>query len=88
MEQKVEEVLRRNFAGSSLVTLKDSPGNERYYGHLLWDGFAGQSFLRRQNKVVRVLKRELGPEMNEILHIFTYTPYEYEQMTSMDQAAA
>ena len=84
MEQKVEEILRRNFAGSSLVKIGHDAGNERFSGHLLWDGFAGQSFLRRQNKVARVLKRELGPEMNEILHIFTYTPNEYEQMMSVE----
>ena len=85
MEERVVEVLEKNFPGAE-VKLSLENSSHKIGGVLLWDGFVKQSFLQRQNKVVRVLKRELGPEMNDILHIFTYTPNEYAQMMSVDEA--
>ena len=82
MEQRIAEILRRNFVGAS-VTLGRDAGSDRINGSLLWDGFAGHDFLRRQNTLSRVLRRELGPDAAAVSHIFTYTPNEYEQMMSL-----
>lgn len=79
MEQRVAEVLQKNFKGAQ-VHLDRDPLTERISGRLLWDGFAGHDFLWRQNALFRVLRRELGPEAQVVSHIFTYTPNESEQM--------
>lgn len=83
MEQRVIGVLERNFPGSEVKIISEA-SSSRISGVLLWDGFARHGFPWRQNKLVRVLKRELGLEMNAVLHIFTYTPNEYEQMMSVE----
>ena len=82
MEQRVVGVLEKNFPGAEVKIISEE--SSRISGVLLWDGFARHGFPWRQNKLVRVLKRELGPEMNGVLHIFTYTPNEYEQMMSVE----
>ena len=82
MEERIADVLRRNFVGAT-VSLDRDVGSEKINGSLLWDGFAGHGFLWRQNTLVRVLRRELGPDATVISHIFTYTPNEYEQMMSV-----
>ncbi len=79
MEERIADILRRNFDGAQVNLARDAR-NERINGNLLWAGFSGHSFLWRQNKIVRVLRRELGPEAAIVSHIFTYTPNEYEQM--------
>ncbi len=87
MEERIIEAIQRNFDGA-VVDLNQDSGTQKLSGSLLWDGFAGHGFPWRQNRLYRVLRRELGPEATVISHIFTYTPNEYEQMMSMDQAAA
>lgn len=85
MEERVVEVLEKNFPGAEVkLSLEDS--SHKIGGVLLWDGFVKHSFLWRQNRLSRVLKRELGQKANSILHIFTYTPNEYAQMMSVDEA--
>ena len=79
MEERIADILRRNFAGAQ-VNLGRDARNERISGRLLWDGFDGHGFPWRQNRIFRVLRRELGVEATVISHIFTYTPNEYEQM--------
>ena len=79
MEERIADILRRNFDGAQINLGRDSR-NERINGSLLWDGFDGHNFLWRQNRIFRVLRRELGAEATVISHIFTYTPNEYEQM--------
>jgi hypothetical protein len=79
MEERIADILRANFAGAQVNLVRDTR-NERINGRLLWEGFDGHDFLWRQNKIFRVLRRELGPEATMISHIFTYTPNEYEQM--------
>lgn len=82
MEQRIIDVLEKNFAGA-VVTLSVDTNSQKFGGVLLWDGFAGHGFLWRQNRLFRVLRRELGPEAAVVSHIFTYTLNEHEQMMSM-----
>lgn len=82
MEERITEILRRNFGGAQIRLNQDAPA-ERISGSVLWDGFAGHDFLWRQNTLNRVLRRELGAEATVVSHLFTYTPNEYEQMMSV-----
>lgn len=82
MEERITEAIQRNFDGAVVNLGRDANG-QRVNGRLLWDGFAGHDFPWRQNRLFRVLRRELGSEATVISHIFTYTPNEYEQMMSM-----
>lgn len=59
MEQRIAEILRANFEGAQVNLGRDSR-KERINGTLLWNGFAGHDFLWRQNRIFRVLRRELG----------------------------
>ena len=79
MEERIIAVLGRNFTGG-VVTLDHDQAGRKIGGVLVWDGFAGMNFLRRQNTLFRVLRRELGSEALVVSHIFTYTTNEYEQM--------
>ena len=38
------------------------------------------SFVDRQHQVFNILRTRLGPEVQRISMLFTYTPAEYEQL--------
>jgi len=80
MEEQINDILHHNFDGAQVVNLGRNTTAERITGTVLWEGFDGHDFLWRQNRIFRVLRRELGAQATIISHIFTYTPNEYEQM--------
>lgn len=82
MEQRVIDILQRNFADADVKISLDS-ASQKIGGVILWNGFARHDFLWRQNKLYRVLRREMGTEATVVSHIFTYTPHEYEVMMSV-----
>ena len=77
--EDIMNTLGKHFPGAqSEITLEDTP--DRYNGHVLWDGFKGMSFLERQRQVFEVLNAAFGSETQRISMVFTYTPFEYEQL--------
>lgn len=77
IEQQIKEVLERELP-DSLVEVERNPDTEKIGGHVIWQGFAGNTSLRRQKQIFIVLRRVLRPSVErEISFIFTYTPTEY-----------
>ncbi len=81
MEQEILNALRNDFPDvQGEVSLE--PTTERFNGHILSDGFKGLSFVERQSRVFNILRKSLGSKAKQISFIFTYTPFEYEQIDS------
>lgn len=77
MEQEVLNALRVYFPDiRGSIALEAS--TDRYNGHILSDGFQCLSFVERQSRVFSILRQAVGPEVQSISMLFTYTPAEYE----------
>ena len=79
---EIQQALEHGFSGAD-VNLSADDETGKISGFMIWSGFAGRNFLRRQNDLYRVLRRELGAEERAITHIFTYTPDEYQNMQAV-----
>jgi stress-induced morphogen len=79
MEQEILNALRAQFPDiQGDVTLE--PTTDRYNGHILSEGFQGLSFVERQSRVFNILREALEEDSQRISMLFTYTPFEYEQL--------
>jgi hypothetical protein len=79
---QVKEILEHSFSGAEIdISADDESG--KISGSLIWPGFEGRTFLRRQTDLNTILRRELKADARSILHIFTYTPNEYDLMQSI-----
>ncbi len=78
MGQQVTEILGQAFKGID-TDLQELPGG-RVSGRVVWEGFAELDPTDRQKLVREVLKKELGPRVQEVGVLLTYTPTELEAM--------
>jgi len=80
IEQRIKEIIERELPNSKANIERDTD-SEKVGGRVIWAGFAGNTSLRRQNRIFGLLRRELSTsEARDISFIFTYTPDEYEQL--------
>lgn len=80
IEQQIEEILKKELDDAQ-ITIERDEETEKIGGRIIWQGFAGYSSLRRQNRIFGLLRRHLTTsDAQTISFIFTYTPAEYEQM--------
>ena len=78
MEQRVRKILQDNFAGIR-IDLEQIPG-QKIAGSVVWDGFAGLDHVDRQHLVRQALQAALGPEIQQVGILLTYTPEELGAM--------
>ena len=65
--EKLQRVLKKNFQGAS-VELEKS-GSNKIAGFLVWSRFKGMEQIKRQNRLWKVLEKELTQE--ELLRVST-----------------
>ncbi len=78
MGEHVREILEAEFAGMQ-ADLEEVPG-QRINGSLVWEGFMGHDHVERQQMVRQALQVALGPEMQSVGVLLTYTPVELGAM--------
>ena len=81
MGQQVTQILEQAFQGMK-SDLEEMPGG-RLSGSIIWNGFAGKDQSERQRLVREVLKAALGPQVQQVGVLLTYTP---EELSSMQAA--
>ena len=80
MEAKdIIEALRARFDNAT-VEIEFEETTDRFNGHLTWEGFQEVSFLERQRMVYGFLREKFGADAQNISMIFTYTPFEREEI--------
>ncbi len=79
MEEAILAALQREFPDvEGNIPLEGA--TRLYNGIVLSERFQGLSFIERQQRVFGVLRTALGPEVQKISMLFTYTPSEYAQL--------
>jgi stress-induced morphogen len=78
----VIRVLRAAFPDAEFEIDRDATTG-KIGGRMVSAAFAGRSFLQRQNRIHNLLRREFGPEAQELSLIFTYTPQEYAALEAV-----
>ena len=79
-EQLIKQTLEKELPGAKAEISRD-PDSEKVGGRVIWAGFQGGTARQRQERIFRPLRRQITPaQAREISFIFSYTPYEYEQM--------
>ena len=81
MEQQILDALRPEFP-DVVGDIALEVDTDRYNGRILSENFKGLSFLERQRRVFKILRKALGSKTQMISMLFTYTPDEYEQLKS------
>ena len=81
MAEKLRNILETEFDNIN-IDVEEMP-NGRFSGSVVWAGFAGMDDIDRQNKIRNVLKRDLGPEVQLVGVLLTYTP---DELTAMSAA--
>ena len=74
----VQDVLQQHFGGP--VNVGRDTGEERVSGYLVSEQFDNLEQIQRQRLVRETLQQELGPEVQGVSIILTYTPIEFELM--------
>ena len=73
--EKLQRILKKNFQGAT-VELEKS-GSKKITGFLVWSRFKGMEQIKRQNRLWKVLEKELiQDELLRISTILTVTPEE------------
>lgn len=73
IEQHIKELLELDMPGAQ-VEIKRDADTGKIGGRVIWEGFAGNNSLRRQNRIFRLLRRHLSTsETQDIDYIFTHT---------------
>ena len=80
IEQQIKEILERELPSAHAEIERDSD-SEKIGGRVIWEGFAGFTSLRRQDRIFKLIRRQLSKaDEQKISFIFTYTPDEYESV--------
>ena len=56
--------------------------NDRYSGLIVWDGFANDDAVERQQRVRKALKEALNGNSAQVGILLVYTPQEIEAMSA------
>ena len=82
IEQRIKEILERELPDSMVEVDRDSVSG-KVGGRIIWKGFYGLDSLRRQKNIFGRLRKHLSwADEQTISFIFSYTPEEYETVTS------
>ena len=80
LEEQIATILTDNLPGAT-VEIRREPENGKIGGHVILDGFAGYTSLKRQNRIFGILRRHLSPvQAQEISFIFSYTTDEHADL--------
>ena len=80
MGERVRAILEDTFTGMT-VDLEPLP-DQRVTGSVVWDGFTGHDHVARQQMVRQALQAALGPNVQQVGVLLTYTPDELDAMTA------
>lgn len=81
-EQLIKQILEKDLPEAKIEISRD-PDSEKVGGRVIWEGFQGYNARQRQDRVFRLLRRQITmTQAKDISYIFTYTPNEYTLMSA------
>ena len=77
--ERIRQIAAESFPGCD-PRLEWDEDLQKVVGVIIWDGFGKLDHASRQGKLWKVLKDALGPDMQQVSLLLTYTPRDYNTM--------